>query len=91
VFPFIEALSDGGVASGLPRDVATKLAAQTVLGSAAMVKQSGLCACVRRDMVANSGDAGSAGLEELRKGKLRSTLIRAVCAASNKSKQLGQT
>ena len=41
-FAIIEALSDGGVASGLPRDVATKLAAQTLLGSAKMLLETGL-------------------------------------------------
>jgi len=87
---FIEALSDGGVAAGLPRDVATKLAAQTVLGSAKMVLETGMHPGALKDMVTSPGGTTIEGLHELEKGKLRGTLISAVRAAAEKSKKLGQ-
>jgi pyrroline-5-carboxylate reductase len=85
----IEALSDGGVDAGLPRDVATKLAAQTVLGSARMVLETGLHPGAIKDMVASPGGTTIEGLHELEKGKLRGCLISAVRAASEKSRKLG--
>ncbi len=87
----IEALSDGGVAAGLPRDVAMKLAAQTVLGSAKMVLQTGLHPAVIKDMVASPGGTTIEGLHELEKGKLRACLISAVRAATEKSRKLGSS
>ncbi|MGO8931969.1 MAG: pyrroline-5-carboxylate reductase [Limisphaerales bacterium] len=87
---FIESLSDGGVAAGLPRDIATRLAAQTVLGSAKMVLETGLHPGVLKDMVTSPGGTTIEGLHELEKGKLRGTLISAVRAATEKSKKLGQ-
>jgi pyrroline-5-carboxylate reductase len=90
VYLVIEALSDGGVAAGLPRDVATKLAAQTVLGSGKMVLETGLHPGALKDMVASPGGTTIEGLCELERGKLRSTLISAVRAAAEKSKKLGQ-
>jgi pyrroline-5-carboxylate reductase len=90
VYLFIEGLSDGGVAAGLPRDVATHLAAQTVLGSAKMVLETGLHPGALKDMVTSPGGTTIEGLHELEKGKLRGTLISAVRAATEKSKKLGQ-
>jgi pyrroline-5-carboxylate reductase len=90
VYLIIEALSDGGVAAGLPREVATRLAAQTVLGSGKMVLETGMHPGVLKDMVASPGGTTIEGLCELEKGKLRGTLINAVRAASEKSKKLGQ-
>ncbi len=90
VYLIIEALSDGGVAAGLPRDVATRLAAQTVLGSARMVLETGLHPGVLKDMVTSPGGTTIEGLHELERGKLRGTLISAVRAATEKSKRLGQ-
>jgi pyrroline-5-carboxylate reductase len=90
VYLFIEALSDGGVAAGLPRDVATKLAAQTVLGSARMVLETGLHPGALKDMVTSPGGTTIEGIHELEKGKLRGTVISAVRAASEKSRKLGQ-
>ena len=90
VYLFIEALSDGGVAAGLPRDVATKLAAQTVLGGAKMVLETGLHPGALKDMVTSPGGTTIEGLHELEKGKLRGTLISAVRAATEKSRKLGQ-
>jgi len=87
---FIEGLSDGGVAAGLPREIATRLAAQTVLGSARMVLETGLHPGALKDMVASPGGTTIEGLHELEKGKLRGTLISAVRAATEKSRKLGQ-
>jgi pyrroline-5-carboxylate reductase len=90
VYLFIEGLSDGGVAAGLPRDVATKLAAQTVLGAARMVLETGLHPGALKDMVTSPGGTTIEGLHELEKGKLRGTVMSAVRAATEKSKKLGQ-
>jgi pyrroline-5-carboxylate reductase len=87
---FIEGLSDGGVAAGLPREIATRLAAQTLLGSARMVLETGLHPGVLKDMVTSPGGTTIEGLHELEKGKMRGTLISAVRAAAEKSKRLGQ-
>ena len=62
VFQIIEALSDGGVAAGLPRDVATRLAAQTLLGSAKMVLETGLHPGALKDMVTSPGGTTIEGL-----------------------------
>ena len=90
VYQFIEALSDGGVAAGLPRDIATKLAAQTVLGGAKMVLETGVHPGALKDQVTSPGGTTIEGLHELEKGKLRATVISAVRAATEKSKKLGQ-
>jgi len=86
----IEALADGGVAAGLPRDTATKLAAQTMLGAARMVLESGLHPGALKDMVASPGGTTIEGIHELEKGKVRGALMNAVRAAAEKSKVLGQ-
>jgi pyrroline-5-carboxylate reductase len=91
VYSFIEGLSDGGVAAGLPRDIATKLAAQTVLGAAKMVLETGQNPSVLRDMVTSPGGTTIEGLKELEKGKLRDVVMNAVRAATEKSKKLGQS
>jgi pyrroline-5-carboxylate reductase len=89
-YAIIEALSDGGVAAGLPRDVATKLAAQTMLGAAKMVLETGQHPGALKDMVTSPGGTTIEGLHELEKGRLRGTLMNAVRAAAEKSKKLGQ-
>jgi pyrroline-5-carboxylate reductase len=91
VYQFIEALSDGGVASGLPRDVATRLAAQTVLGGAKMVLETGQHPGALKDQVTSPGGTTIEGIHELEKGKLRATVMSAVRAATEKSKKLGQS
>ena len=90
VYQFIEALSDGGVAAGLPREIATQLAAQTVLGGAQMVLTTGLHPGVLKDQVTSPGGTTIEGLHELEKGGFRATVISAVRAAAEKSKKLGQ-
>jgi len=90
VYLFIEALSDGGMATGLPRDVATKLAAQTVLGAAKMVLETGQHPGALKDMVTSPGGTTIEGLHELEKGKLRGAVMSAVRAATERSKRLGQ-
>jgi pyrroline-5-carboxylate reductase len=90
VYQFIEALSDGGVAAGLPRDIATKLAAQTVLGGAKMVLETGQHPGALKDQVTSPGGTTIEGLHELEKGQFRGAVISAVRAATEKSKKLGQ-
>ena len=91
VYTVIEALSDGGVKMGLPRDISTKLAAQTVLGSAKMVLESGMHTGELRDFVTSPGGTTIAGLHALEKGSIRNALINAVETATKKSKRLGKT
>ncbi len=90
VYLMIEALSDGGVAAGLPRDIALNLAAQTVMGGASMVLKTGLHPGTLKDMVTSPGGTTIEGLHELEKGKVRAALMNAVRAAAEKSKKLGQ-
>ncbi len=88
VYTMIEALSDGGVRMGLPRAVATQLAAQTVLGAAQMVLTSGEHPGVLRDRVASPGGTTIAGLQALEERGLRAALMAAVQAAAKRSAEL---
>jgi pyrroline-5-carboxylate reductase len=87
-FLMIEALSDGGVRMGLPRDVATKLAAQTLLGAARMVLETDQHPGVLKDAVASPGGTTIAGLHALEIGGLRGCLMNAVQAATLRSREL---
>ena len=91
VYQFIEALSDGGVRVGLPRDMATKLAAQTVLGAARMVLETGQHPGVLKDAVASPGGTTIAAIHELERGGMRAAVMNAVVAAKERSVQLGES
>ncbi|MCR9197181.1 MAG: pyrroline-5-carboxylate reductase [Planctomycetaceae bacterium] len=88
VFQMIEALSDGGVRAGLPRAVATRLAAQTLAGAADMLLQTGQHPGVLKDAVTSPGGTTIAGLQQLERLGLRSALIDAVQAATDRSREL---
>ena len=90
VFLVIEALSDGGVRAGLPRDIATGLAAQTVAGAAAMVLQTGKHTGELKDMVTSPGGTTIAGVHALESGGMRAALMDAVVAATNRAKELSK-
>lgn len=87
----IEALSDGGVRMGLPRDVAQLLATQTVLGSAKLLSETGLQPAALKDMVASPGGTTIAGLHALERSGLRSALMDAVEAATKRAIELGKS
>ena len=86
----VEALADGGVRMGLPRDVALTLAAQTVLGSAKLILDSGEHPAVLKDRVATPGGTTIAGLAALEEAGVRSGLIKAVEAAALRATELGK-
>jgi pyrroline-5-carboxylate reductase len=91
VYLVIEALSDGGVRMGLPRDVALALAAQTVRGAAELVLSSGQHPAVLKDQVASPGGTTIAGLQALETGAVRGALMGAVEAATRRSAELGKS
>ncbi len=90
IYVVIEALADGGVKMGLPRDVAITLAAQTAFGAAKMVLESGAHIGQLRDSVTSPGGTTIEGLHALEKGGIRNALIDAVETATKKSKSLGK-
>ncbi len=90
VYLMIEALSDGGVRMGLPRDVANGLAAQTVMGAARMVLDTGLHPAQLKEMVASPGGTTIAGLHALERGGVRAALMDAVEAATRRAGELGK-
>ena len=87
-FLMIDALSDGGVAAGLSRAMAIELAAQTLLGAAKMVLESGEHPDVLRDKVTSPAGTTIEGVRVLERGGVRRSLIEAVLAATEKSKSL---
>lgn len=88
VYLFIEALADAGVKSGLPRDRALRYAAQTVLGAAAMVKETGKHPGELKDMVTSPGGATIAGIAALENGAFRGTVMNGVDAAFERTNML---
>jgi pyrroline-5-carboxylate reductase len=88
VLMMIEALSDGGVAAGLSREVSLKLATQTVLGAAAMVQQTQIHPAILREQVTSPAGTTIEALKVLEAGAFRSILLQAVVAATNRSKEL---
>jgi len=90
IFLIIEALSDGGVKAGLARAQAQALAAQTVFGSAKLLIETGEHPGRLKDQVTSPGGTAIAGLHTLEAGGLRTTLMNAVEAATNRSRELGK-
>jgi len=90
VFLIIEALADGGVRAGLSREVAQVLAAQTVMGAAKMVLETGVHPGQLKDEVASPAGTTIAGLFELEQSSIRGALMRAVEAAAKRSAELGK-
>jgi pyrroline-5-carboxylate reductase len=88
VFLFIEALIDAGVHIGLPRNMAEKLAIQTIIGSTHAVQKTGKHPAELRNMVSSPGGTTVEALLQLEKGNFRSILLEAVAAAYNKAKHL---
>lgn len=89
VYLLIEALSDGGVLMGLPRDVSTSCAVQTVLGAAEMVLQRGTHPGVLKEEVTSPGGTTIAGLQALEAAGVRAAMMAAVEAATRRSIELG--
>lgn len=89
VYQFIEALADGGVQVGLPRNIAYKLAAQTVVGAGLMVLKTGLHPGQLKDMVTSPGGTTIRGINVLEKAGFRGTVMDAVESAYLMSKKLG--
>ena len=90
VFLFIEALIDAGVRLGLPRDMATQMALQTVAGSARYALATGKHPAELRDLVTSPGGTTAEGLHALEAGRLRAAVAEAVKAAYEKSIALGE-
>ena len=89
-FMFIEALADGGVQCGLPRDKATLLAAQTLLGASSMVLQSGVHPEALKDAVCSPGGTTIEGVHALENGGFRASSAEAVIAAYKRTLELGK-
>ncbi|RMD47123.1 MAG: pyrroline-5-carboxylate reductase [Aquificota bacterium] len=89
VFTFIDALAQGGVKGGLSYNDALKLAVQTVLGAAKLLKETGEHPAVLRDKVTSPAGTTIYGLHALEKGSFRNTVINAVEEATKRSKELG--
>jgi len=90
MYVILEALSDAGVKVGLPRDVALTLAAQTMLGAAKMVLETGEHPGKLKDMVTTPGGTTINGLYALEKGNLRYTLMKAVKKAAARSAEMSK-
>ena len=90
VYLVIEALADGGVLMGLPRPLASALAAQTVLGAAAMVQQTGTHPALLREAVCSPGGTTIAALETLELAGMRAAFMGAVRSATERAREMGK-
>ena len=90
VYLFAEALADGGVACGLPRDKALTYAAQTLAGAARLILESGKHPGQLKDAVCSPGGSTIQGVRKLETGGLRGTVMEAVLAAFEKNRELGK-
>jgi len=88
IFMVIESLAESGVKLGIPREISNLLAAQTTLGAAKMVLETGEHPALLRDMVTTPGGVTIDGIIQLEEGKLRTSIINAVVKATNRSKEL---
>ena len=91
IYTVVQALCDGGVAMGLPEDVALQLAAQTTKGAAEMILQTGLPPQQLIDQVTSPGGTTLAGLKVMHDDEISATIIRAVQAATKRSVELGKS
>jgi len=91
IYIILESLAEGGVKVGLPRDLATLLAAQTALGAAKMVLETGYHPALLKDTVTTPAGCTIDGILELEEGGLRVTLIKAVVKAAQRAKELLMT
>jgi len=89
IYMVIEALTDGGVKMGLPRELSHQLSTQTVLGAAAMVKATGLHPAILKDQVTTPAGTTISALHELEERGLRSMFVSAVVKATERSAYLG--
>jgi pyrroline-5-carboxylate reductase len=91
IYIILESLAEAGVKVGLPRDIATLLAAQTTLGAARVVLETGDHPALLKDAVTTPAGCTIDGIMELEEGKLRVTLIKAVVRATQRAKELAFT
>jgi pyrroline-5-carboxylate reductase len=89
-FLFVEALADGGVRAGLPRDTALRLAAATLEGAGRMVRETGLHPGALKDMVMSPSGTTAAGVAALEEGAFRGTILAAVQAAFDRCRELSR-
>jgi len=87
---FVDALADGGVAAGLPRDLALGLAARTVLGTAKMILEQRLHPSALKDMVASPGGTTAKGLLALERRGLRAAAVEAVIEAARRAAEISR-
>lgn len=91
IYIILESLAEAGVKVGLPRDIATLLAAQTTLGAATMVLETGSHPALLKDAVTTPAGCTIDGILELEEGGLRVTLIKAVMRAAQRARELASS
>ena len=89
-FMFADALADGGVLAGIPKDKALSLAIQTMIGSARLMAETGMSPAVLKDKVTSPGGSTIEGVKALEEGAFRATVINAAVASYEKTKKLGK-